>query len=435
MQQLEAKRSLFSSIRVRNLYIYYVIALLVLVIGFAFVVFSYAHLQRLGQSPVELADRSVALVAAANNMPKAERVQLLKGAMRRGLHVSYSRQPALATTIINKGDIATVRQQIMLHPENFNLSVAVAENTWMNIRHHANYKSLLFDSFLILGVLLLGSMMVLLYSFVQRVAYPLQGFIMAAQRFAVDMQAPPMALTGPPELQRAVTAFNDMQAQVRRLIGDRTQMLAAISHDLRTPITRLQLRVESMPGEQREKAIADLQEMEQMINSILSFARDYSQEEPISRFDLGALLDTICDDLQDAGRDIELQTADKLRGQCVLSGRILALKRALNNLIENAVKYGQQARVSLHDDGANWQIRIKDQGPGIPEADLNKVFRPFYRLDAARTSGKGGSGLGLAVARDIVRAHGGDIKLINQPAGGLQVTVSLPRGDDQHKSD
>ena len=430
MQQASNKRFWFASSRIRNLYIYYVLALLVLVLGFGFVMFSYSHLQRAQLSPLQLSDRSVALIAAAQNLPKKERMLLLKGEMRRGLHVNYSHKPAPAATVINVGDIAAVRQQIMQQPQNFNMSVGLGQNIWLNIRHHPNFKGLLFDSFVMLGALLLLAIAALLYSFVRRVAFPLQDFVRASQRFAVDMQAPPMALSGPLELRQAVIAFNNMQAQVRRLVGDRTQMLAAISHDLRTPITRLQLRAEAMPDSQREKAIADLQEMEQMINSILSFARDYSQQENISRFDLGALLDTICNDLQDAGRKVELLETDDMHSQMAISGRMLALKRALTNLIENAVKYGARAIVSMQTDDAGWQIKIKDQGPGIDEVELEKVFRPFYRVDAARTSGKGGSGLGLAVARDIVRAHGGEIKLRNLPTGGLQVTVSLPRDDD-----
>jgi signal transduction histidine kinase len=216
-----------------------------------------------------------------------------------------------------------------------------------------------------------------------------------------------------------------MQDRVRRLLHDRTQMLAAISHDLRTPITRLQLRAEYLQGtNQYDKAIADLKEMENMISSILSFARDHVRSENMERFDLNALLQTLCDDLADVGSHVvyhsELQRMPYF-------GRIVALKRAINNLIENAVKYGDRAEVSLKQTDKELQIRISDEGPGIPQDQLEKVFAPFYRVDTARSPKKSGTGLGLAVARDIIRAHGGEIRLYNREPHGLTAVISLPR--------
>jgi len=260
---------------------------------------------------------------------------------------------------------------------------------------------------------------------VKRLATPLGLFVNATKRFGVDVDAPPLALQGPPELQEVIVAFNEMQARVKRLLNDRTQMLAAISHDLRTPITRLQLRAEYLEDtNQYDKAIADLNEMENMISSVLSFARDHTQEEAMQRFDLNALLETLCNDMEDLGHDA-VYHSDGSRAPYF--GRISASRRAFTNLVENAIKYGEKVDVILKKVGDDiLEVKISDSGPGIPESQMEKVFSPFYRVDAARSLQKAGAGLGLAVARDVIRAQGGDIQLSNREPRGLMVQVSLP---------
>lgn len=413
----------FASPGVRNIFCIYLLGFLLLTAALCFVVFSYQHLQRQTQSAEQLADRSVTLIAAAERLPRAERAAIVKGVVRQGLRVSLQHNPAIDASLINAGDLQQVRQLIMQNPEKFGFSIQVQAGTWLTIRHHAAEKSLLLDSFILLSLLLMLAMAGLLFSLVRRLAYPLDGFVQAAQRFARDVQASPIALQGPAELQQLAQSFNRMQAKVQRLIEDRTQMLAAISHDLRTPITRLQLRVESLAEDKREKALQDLHEMEQMIDSILSFARLEHEHEAVTHFDLNALLVTLCDEQADAGHHVHYKTQTRTP----YVGKVLALKRALHNMLQNAFKYGGSAEVSLQVQQAYIVITICDSGPGIAESQLEKVFRPFYRLDKARTSGAGGSGLGLAVARDIVRAHAGDIHLSNLPQGGLQVEISLPR--------
>ena len=258
---------------------------------------------------------------------------------------------------------------------------------------------------------------------VRKATLPFARFAIAAERLGVDVAAPPMAETGPREVRRAAQAFNIMQGRISRFVQDRTQMLAAISHDLKTPITRLRLRAEFIEDdEQRDKMLADLEEMEAMISSTLAFARDDATSEPRLRLDLASMVQGLVEDMEDLGRDCSYAGPQSL----VIQARPAALKRALSNLLDNAVKYGGGARLTLSDGNGEVHLVLEDDGPGIPEADFERVFAPFVRLEVSRSRDTGGSGLGLAVARAAIRAHGGDITLANRLEGGLRVTVSLP---------
>ncbi|MBI5165852.1 MAG: two-component sensor histidine kinase, partial [Magnetospirillum sp.] len=220
-------------------------------------------------------------------------------------------------------------------------------------------------------------------------------------------------------------AFNRMQARIRRFVDDRTQMLAAISHDLRTPITRLKLRAEFVEDdEQRTRMLADLDEMERMIAATLAFARDDAAREERRPVDLAALAHGLIEDAAAAGAAATSGGLDSL----VMDSRPMACKRALANLIDNAVKYGGHVALTVEADAGEARFLIDDGGPGIPEADRERVFAPFVRLESSRNRDTGGSGLGLSVARAAIRAQGGDIRFGDRPGGGLRVTVTLPRG-------
>lgn len=252
---------------------------------------------------------------------------------------------------------------------------------------------------------------------------PLRTFAGAARRLGTNINAPPLPVRGPIEVRAAISAFNDMQERLKRLISDRRQMLAAVSHDLRTPITLLRLRTEFVENEsEREKMLATLTDMEEMVESILRFVRDDAAHEEIQFVDLVALVNAICDDISDLGEKAFYSGPDNLIYPC----RPIVFKRALTNLIENAVKFGGSASVRLRDTGENIQISVEDEGPGMPESQLEAVFDPFYRIESSRSRDTGGVGLGLSVARSIVDAHGGQIVLANRPTGGLQVMVELP---------
>ena len=256
-----------------------------------------------------------------------------------------------------------------------------------------------------------------------RTTRPLRRLAEAADRLGLDARLTPLPERGPRELRNAARAFNRMTARIRRLVDDRTLMLAAVSHDLKTMLTRLRLRAEFIEdGEQKEKAAADLNEMQAMLEATLAFARDDAADERPVAVDLAAILQSLTADLADAGRDASYDGPDRL----TLRGRAVALRRVFENLLDNALRYGGEARVSLQEGDGQAEVRIEDRGPGIPEALRERVFDPFFRVEASRSRDTGGSGLGLAVVRAIVQRHGGEIALEDRPGGGLRVRVMLP---------
>lgn len=257
----------------------------------------------------------------------------------------------------------------------------------------------------------------------RRLARPIREFARAAERLGVDLTAPPLAVRGPQELRTTIEVFNRMQERLRRFLEDRTQMLAAISHDLRAPLARLRLRAELVAdGEQQRKMFDDLEAMNAMIDSTLAFARDDARQEPRRLVDLGVLVGDVCEDVGDAGGKVSYSGPRSIDVPC----RPNLVRRALANLIDNAIKYGRAARVKIVRDGDRILIVVDDDGPGIPPQEHEKVFAPFYRLEPARDPGKAGVGLGLSVARTVAREHGGDVTLVNRDGGGLSVLFELP---------
>ncbi|MGG5822581.1 ATP-binding protein [Falsiroseomonas sp. HW251] len=263
---------------------------------------------------------------------------------------------------------------------------------------------------------------------VRRLTRPVRDLAAAAERLGRDVNAPPLPENGPSEVATAAHAFNTMAERIRRFVGDRTQMLAAIGHDLKTPITRLKLRAELLDDdEQRRKILADLEEMEGMIGATLAFARDEAAAEPSVQVDLAALCRTVLDEAADARPELaELIDYDGPEHLAVRA-RPVAMKRALANLVGNALAYGGSAHLRLMPQPpGQLRIEVNDDGPGVPPGDLETVFQPFRRLETSRNRETGGTGLGLPIARNILRAHGGDVVLRNRPEGGLQALVTLP---------
>ncbi len=257
---------------------------------------------------------------------------------------------------------------------------------------------------------------------VWRVTAPLGAFARAADRLGKNIRAEPLPEEGPIEVAQASKAFNAMQERLRRLVENRTQLLAAVSHDLRTPITLLRLRAELMEDEEQQaKVLETLSEMEAMVASVLDFSKSTFHDEPQRQVDLAALVGSICDDRADAGANVAFEAPGKVPYIC----RRMELKRALTNLIDNAIKYGGGARVTVEPTPTAIEVIIDDDGPGIPEDQMETIFMPFYRIDASRGQG-GGVGLGLSIAQTIVHGHGGSIHLENRPVGGLRARVSLP---------
>lgn len=266
---------------------------------------------------------------------------------------------------------------------------------------------------------------VLTFWVTRRVTAPLRAFAQAAEKLGNQRSAPPLIEKGPAELQRAAHSFNKMQKQIRQFIEDRTRTLAAIGHDLRTPITRIRLRVESAVENEheRQKLLQDLRRLDAMVTSALLFLRDGAAEEPLVSVDLASLLVSVCDEFNELGYDVRYRGELSLQMRC----RPELLKRAVTNLIENATKYGSSTEVNLLREGENEvSIRVDDDGPGIPDEEKEKAFDPFYRLDVARGSDSGGFGLGLSIARGIVDLHRGRIELLNRLPKGLRVSIRLP---------
>lgn len=255
-----------------------------------------------------------------------------------------------------------------------------------------------------------------------RMTRPLRQIAEAADRLGLDAGPPPLPEQGPRELRKATRAFNRMTARIRRLVDDRTLLLAAVSHDLKTMLTRLRLRSEFIEdGEQRRKVAADLDEMKAMLDATLTFARDEAADERPVPVDLAALLRSLSADLADAGQAASFDGPESLS----LPGRPVALRRLFENLLDNALRYGGVASVALRQMDGRAEALVDDHGPGIPETLRERVFDPFFRLEASRSRDTGGSGLGLAVVRAIVQRHDGSIRLEDRPGGGLRVKVTL----------
>ncbi len=374
------------------------------------------------------------IVSIADELPEKQFKKIHKHLRYLGINLHINHKTYYHNHTMTQLNLHQLRHEINKAHEYFHLSFLLKNKdnsqsnkaTWLNISARMVTWRWFSFSFAFPSIVLLVTALLFCFWIIMRFMLPTWQLGEAAKRFGRDMHAPPLAEIGPPGIRTTITAFNDMQARIRQMLRDRTQMLAAISHDLRTPITRLKLRVESIEDKTKyQKAIDDLDEMEHMITSILSFAQDNFREERLENFDLITLLESICDDMQDVGKEAYFQTNND---SILFSGRLNALKRAFTNIIENAIKYGKRAEVTLSATEQNIILEIADDGPGLPVTELEKVFLPFYRADAARSPTISGSGLGLAVARDIIRMHGGDIKLSNRKPNGLLVIISLPIG-------
>jgi signal transduction histidine kinase len=259
------------------------------------------------------------------------------------------------------------------------------------------------------------------FLFARRITAPLRGFAAAAERFGKDPNAPSLAPVGPAEIGVAARAFNQMQTRLKRYVQDRTAMVGAISHDLRTPLARIRFRMERAPAALRTEVAADLSQMEQMISAVLSFIRDAGAPGVRESLDLLSVVECAVDDAAASGAEASIVT----EAHPIVDGDAPALQRLFANLIDNAVRYGNTARVRLSRIEGAAIVEIADDGPGLPPEELGRVFEPFYRAERARTLNGGGIGLGLAIARSIAREHGGDVRLRNAPRG-LVALVELP---------
>ncbi|MFZ2652126.1 MAG: ATP-binding protein, partial [Burkholderiaceae bacterium] len=253
---------------------------------------------------------------------------------------------------------------------------------------------------------------------------PLRTLADAAEALGKNIHRPPLPEVGPTEVRQAAQAFNIMQSRLARYIDDRTRVLAAMSHDLKTPLTRLRLRAELLDDDDtRQRFEKDLGEMQTMVSDALAALRGLDGPAESVPVDMMALLESLQADNEAMGRPVQIEG----RAGAPLAGDPARLRRCIANLVENAVIYGRRACVRVEDNAKALTLRIRDEGPGIPEGMLERVFDPFFRLDESRSRETGGNGLGLSIARNIARAAGGDVTLRNAAQGGLEASLVLPR--------
>ncbi|MFC3085393.1 ATP-binding protein [Tabrizicola soli] len=310
-------------------------------------------------------------------------------------------------------------------PIELTLSIRLAAGDWLNVRTMFHRPGPQLSPQALLPLLLMAVAVALVaWWTAQRVVGPMRALAVGADRLGRGLDADPLPMKGPSEVRETTQAFNRMKDRLTRFVNERAHMLAALSHDLRSPLTAMRLRIEMLDETEdsiRLKALVE--EMQAMVEATLEFARGVARAEPATEVDLAKLL---ADLVGDVGGD----RATLAPSQPLLATiRPQTLNRALRNLIDNAVRYGGVAKVTLKQEPGMAVITIADKGPGLPSDQLEAVFEPFVRLEGSRSRDTGGVGLGLAIARSIIQAHGGTVLLRNLPEGGLEVVVRLPVGD------
>jgi signal transduction histidine kinase len=316
-------------------------------------------------------------------------------------------------------------EQVPLVASRIEIAVRLPDRTWLVATQKASAMTIVRVLRNLAG--LIGSLLfvgLLSVWMARSLVKPLTQLASAAERLGRERTPTPIGDMDLPEYATIARAFNDMQSRLKRFVEERTTMLAAISHDLRTPLTRLRLMAEYVgDAEQRREVLADIAEMETMIKSSLAFGSEEAKREPHNVVDIASLLISLCDNFSDMGGDVAYHGADHAQLSC----QPVAMRRALSNLIDNGQRYGDRVEVALHDEAHAVVIVVQDAGPGIAPEHIERAFAPFQRLDSSRNRSTGGTGLGLTIARDVIRGHGGDIALSPAQPAGLRVTVRLPK--------
>jgi two-component system OmpR family sensor kinase len=305
----------------------------------------------------------------------------------------------------------------------FKVGVRQPDGRWLVVKPKPTFRWDAWQTRLILTFLL--SILIiapLAWLLARRLAAPIAAFAGAADRLGRDPRAAPLEMSGSAEIVAAAHAFNQMQERLRRYVDDRTAMVGAIAHDLRTPLTRLKFRIEAAPEDLKAKLAVDIDQMEAMIAATMGFVSDATRPRERTRLELASLVESIVDEMAETGAAATVDRTEKL----VVEGDPIALRRLVANLVENALKYGGAARARVYASEGDAVIEVDDDGPGIPEHERERVFEPFFRGEPSRNRETGGIGLGLAVVRSVARAHGGDAELINRQGGGLTARVRLP---------
>jgi signal transduction histidine kinase len=319
-----------------------------------------------------------------------------------------------------RGDPAGLQRHAMR-----TLDVRLRDGQWVRISGEQEGSAPALSTTLIISLLitlLIVTAVVLIA--VRQATLPLKQFADAADMLGRNLDAAPLIEAGPAETRRAAHAFNRMQSRIRRLVDERSRALAAVSHDLRTPLTRLRLRAELVKDDSlRDQLAADMDAMTAMLDATLDYLRGLQDSEAARAIDINALLHSLAEDAAVLGKTISVEGL----AQSPYTARLSALRRALQNLIDNAIKYGRSANLRIEDDASTLRLIVEDEGPGIAPAELGRVTEPYYRPDASGSRATGGVGLGLSIVKDIALMHGGELVLANRPQGGLSAALVLPR--------
>ncbi|MEG3165508.1 HAMP domain-containing sensor histidine kinase [Sphingomonas sp. PB2P19] len=304
----------------------------------------------------------------------------------------------------------------------FSVALKVAPGTWRVVRPAGGITGPWRLRIILWFLVAIAVAAPIAWALARHVAKPIGVFAAAADRLGRDPRAEPVPVRGPPEIAEAANAFNVMQGRLNRYVEDRTTLIAAVAHDLRTPLMRLSLRLEKAPDAIRVASEEDIQEMSHRIGAAMAFVRDMTRHASRQRLDLRSLAESITDDFADRGAQVTLAPGTPL----TMEGDGPALKAVLANLVDNAIKYAGNAAVRLSRADGFVIIEVADDGPGLDQSDLDKAFEPFFRAERSRNRDTGGIGLGLASVRAVARAHGGDAEIENRPEGGLLARVTLP---------
>ncbi|NIJ19832.1 signal transduction histidine kinase [Sphingomonas naasensis] len=391
-----------------------------------------AHAMEQGRDPMgDLAVERVAAVRPAGWNPRGERIEAALatalGTSADAVRVSFpppflqrervfqrsavprppAITPAVARDVIVIGDFSAAWRQ--------------PDGRWLRVEPIAGFEP--WRWFVLLWLIISAiAVAPFAWALAHRFAKPIRAFAGAAERLGRDPRAPPLELEGPAEIAEAAAAFNTMQARLNRYVDDRTTVISAVAHDLRTPLMRLALRLEAAPDSLRQACEGDIRDMQGLVSTALAYVRETNQKPVRRPLDLRSLTETVVDDLADRGEAVTFAPGDPV----VFDGNPAAIKALVTNLITNAVKYAGSADLSLERIDGHAVLEVRDRGPGIPPEDLEHVFEPFFRGERSRNRDTGGVGLGLPSARAVARAHGGDVELANRAGGGLVATVSLP---------
>ncbi len=366
-----------------------------------------------GSDAPEIASRASELFRSAGLQPIEVRASMQRMAPREGDRHFGHRPPMLGGGEARRAP-----------PLQIQLSVKLRPDQWLTVyTRAAPIAQPLIQRMLVQTAFLYGIVLIPLVWFTRRLAAPLRALTSATARVGTPEGAQPVPEVGPDDVRRLAASFNTMQERIRSMLEEKDHMLGAIGHDLRTPLTALRVRMESVPeGADRDRMIGTIDDMRKMLDDILSLARVGRDREPPQRVDLAALADAALDDFEDVGVPVERAEFSR----AIVSVHPRAVRRALTNLIENAVKYGEKAHVSMRVE-QRWAIlSVADNGPGIPDDRIEEMLQPFTRIEGSRSRDTGGTGLGLAIVRAIASAESGQLRLSNRPEGGLLAELALP---------